>query len=432
MSLEALQQTGPKHATVERKYIWKQMLSMLDPFTIAAASILSHRVRTWCVSKDGLLKVPYLILNYAASHADMRVIHALPAIEKAELVEFELWNNGCDNVWGNEEIHLRETDEPTSHEHFSVCLGWLFGAFPKLRRVAIIGLRNRLQLAPLLRSFRRCPALEELSLQDADFEDVAMCAAFEVVQALPAFRGLCILHLAVRPAFDGGDIDPESQTLTALAACSVSLPSLHTLCLCVSSREAARPGFVTALQRCIDVFPLRQLSLAGDRYLSERLSAVRVPFKCRLLTLDLPLDGRSLSMLATSVCRSQVEGLTLLSPAEGLEAPDLREFLAVLATSALQSFTWNFCGLYTSGLQREARLAVSEGLGHLISTCPSLKKLMVFHDERYMDPCPWPELADITSMATQRGVCFRSPHAQLRKHVRLRQVWLRPSLQPCL
>ena len=25
-----------------------------------------------------------------------------------------------------------------------------------------------------------------------------MCAAFEVVQALPAFRGLCILHLAVR------------------------------------------------------------------------------------------------------------------------------------------------------------------------------------------------------------------------------------------
>ena len=128
----------------------------------------------------------------------------------------------------------------------------------------------------------------------------------------------------------------------------------------------------------------------------------------------------------------QVEGLTLLSPAEGLEAPDLREFLAVLATSALQSFTWNFCGLYTSGLQREARLAVSEGLGHLISTCPSLKKLMVFHDERYMDPCPWPELADITSMATQRGVCFRSPHAQLRKHVRLRQVWLRPSLQPCL
>ena len=146
---------------------------MLDPFTIAAASILSHRVRTWCVSKDGLLKVPYLILNYAASHADMRVIHALPAIEKAELVEFELWNNGCDNVWGNEEIHLRETDEPTSHEHFSVCLGWLFGAFPKLRRVAIIGLRNRLQLAPLLRSFRRCPALEELSLQDADFEDVA-------------------------------------------------------------------------------------------------------------------------------------------------------------------------------------------------------------------------------------------------------------------
>ena len=146
---------------------------MLDPFTIAAASILSHRVRTWCVSKDGLLKVPYLILNYAASHADMRVIHALPAIEKAELIEFELWNNGCDNVWGNEEIHLWETDEPTSHEHFSVCLGWLLGAFPKLRRVAIIGLRNRLQLVPLLRSLRRCPSLEELSLQDADFEDVA-------------------------------------------------------------------------------------------------------------------------------------------------------------------------------------------------------------------------------------------------------------------
>ncbi|CAE7335037.1 unnamed protein product [Symbiodinium sp. CCMP2592] len=428
MSLEALQQTGPKHATVERKYIWKQMLSMLDPFTIAAASILSHRVRTWCVSKDGLLKVPCLILNYAASHADMRVIHALPAIEKAELVEFELWNNGCDNVWGNEEIHLRETDEPTSHEHFSVCLGWLFGAFPKLRRVAIIGLRNRLQLVPLLRSLRRCPALEELSLQDADFEDVAMCAAFEVVQALPAFRGLCILHLAVRPAFDGSDIDPESQTLTALAACSVSLPSLHTLCLCLSSREAARPGFVAALQRCIDVFHLRQLSLAGDRYLSERLSAVTWPFKCRLLSLAVPLDGRSLSMLATSVCQNQVEGLTLLSPAEGLEAPELREFLTILATSTLQSFTWSFCGLYISGLQSESRIAVSEGLGHLISFCPSLKKLVVFHDERYLEQSPWPELAILANMATQHGVCFQSPQAQLRKHVRLRQVWLRPSV----
>ena len=35
----------------------------------------------------------------------------------------------------------------------------------------------------------------------------------------------------------------------------------------MSSREAARPGFVATLQRCIDVFPLRQLSLAGDRRL---------------------------------------------------------------------------------------------------------------------------------------------------------------------
>ena len=194
-----------KHAAVERKYIWKQMLPMLDPFTIAAASVLSHRVRAWCVSKSGLLNVPYLLLNYAdALSVDRRMMHALPAIDRTELVEFELWNHGCEDVWGNDSTTLDET-EPTSDCRFSMCLGWFFGVFPKLRRVAIFGLRKRLELVPLLRSLRRCPALEELSLQEADFNDFKdfedhICPAFDVVQALPAFTDLRILHLAVRPA----------------------------------------------------------------------------------------------------------------------------------------------------------------------------------------------------------------------------------------
>ena len=67
-------QTAPKHATVERKFIWKQLLPLLDPFTAAASSLLSHRVRPWLLSKNKLLIVPHLILNFGASPPDDRAL----------------------------------------------------------------------------------------------------------------------------------------------------------------------------------------------------------------------------------------------------------------------------------------------------------------------------------------------------------------------
>ena len=96
---------------------------------------------------------------------------------------------------------------------------------------------------------------------------------------------------------------------------------------------------------------------AGDIRLPEpgsNNSAFPQNLRSKASTFDpKALKGSVVAFLGSSRT-SQVEGLTLLSPAEGLEAPDLREFLTILATSTLQSFTWNFCGLYTSGLQSEA------------------------------------------------------------------------------
>ena len=108
------------------------MLPMLDPFTIAAAGLLSHRVRPWCVAKSGLLKVPHLILNFACPVGDERIMHALAAIEKSELVEFELWNSNCQDAWGSSAGFPAPPVE--SHDHFSICLGWLLGTFTKLHR----------------------------------------------------------------------------------------------------------------------------------------------------------------------------------------------------------------------------------------------------------------------------------------------------------
>ena len=57
---------------LEMKFVWKQMAPVLDPFTIAAASMSNRSVRRWCVSPNGLLVVPIVKVDCDPKAEDAR------------------------------------------------------------------------------------------------------------------------------------------------------------------------------------------------------------------------------------------------------------------------------------------------------------------------------------------------------------------------
>ena len=369
--------------------MWEEMLPLLHPFTIALASLASRKVRSMCVSSNGLLIVPYIIVfcdDFDGSGNTDRTLRALPAIEKGEVVEIEI----CDGNALTNQLEMRD--------RFSLFLGWLLGPFNKLRAVSIdveFAAGDRSLWVTVLQNLKRhCPALEHLSIYS--YPD-------EVIHALPAFRGLSSLHMAVHATPDAS----AALILERLADCSAALPILESLLLEISISSGS---CLASLQRCLDAFPIcctRIIEIADMQsqtigILPGTLSKIRWPPKCESVSLSSYLSAEDLCMLAEQICLGAVNCL-YISTSPVMVPARIKEFLDALHGSKLKCFGWAFL---EEDLPEQVLKAIREASSSLIQHLRSLRLLEISTLSAAFEQ---PHLA---ALAQKHTVHVRSPDAR--------------------
>ena len=220
-----------------KKFTWDQMAPLLDPFTILAASMTSPAMRSCCVSRNGLLIVPVVSLDFMEEDGADPLVKSLPAIDKAEVTH----------------ISINDFEDPqdgSDLDCFALCVGWLLGPFTKLRAFDLCtgrSIRNACPFVTVLRNLQHhCRALEILEFPGY---------GHEVIKALPSFRNLRQLTLLTIETTPGC---PAAVLIDKLAACTASLRHLEDLrCDVVSSVEDC----TTSWQRCMDGFPLKRVRI---------------------------------------------------------------------------------------------------------------------------------------------------------------------------
>lgn len=381
---------GGAKMALDRKWMWEEMLAMLHPFTIAVASLASRQIRSMCVSPNGLLIVPYIIVfcdDFDGPGTTDQMLRALPAIDKGEVVEIEI----CDG---------RELANPVEkRDRFSLCLGWLLGPFNKLRAVSIdveYGLGDQsLWVTMLLNLKRHCPKLEHLSMYSYPQE---------VIKALPTFQSLTSLHMAIQSTPHA----PATSMLERLADCSSSLPALDTLLLEVA------PGTeecLSSLQRCLDAFPLcyaRIIEIVHDPQAQEAgtlpgtLSHVKWPPKCRTVSLSSLFSGEDLCALAEQICLGTVNCL-YLTTGPLTTAAHAKKFLATLEGSQLKGFGWEFPDQTVS---HEVLKVIGDSACSLVQHLKSLRVLEIGSISGTFEP------PDLSALAEEHRVHWRRPDSR--------------------
>ena len=334
------------------------MAPMLDPVDIAAASMSSRTVHSWCVSGNGLLIVPIVEVLCGTGAAD-RMINCLPAIDKGEVAEITLSD-------------YAGVDMPKELDRFTMCLGWLIGPFVKLRFLDVCSFRgldcDRFLWMPVLRNLQRhCRDLETLIFYNCPEQ---------VVRVLPAFSNLLELSLSMHRTPDCS----AALLLERLSNCSTSLHRLHLLRL---ELDCGTEDCTCSLQKCMAAFPLRHVSIIDDAYvdtdtLSRTLSQIKWPSRLCMLSLSAAFSGEELCAVAEQVCLSHAAGLFLQSSILGsrsnqLTAADVQQFLHTLQRSWLVEFYWD----PPKKLPATTLECVRDGLYYLVDSIYSLRRVSI-------------------------------------------------------
>ena len=360
--------------------MWKQLAPCVDALTIAAASMSSRTVKSLCVSANGLLIVPFVGVD--SEHDAGQSIKSLHAIDKGEVVELSV----------SEGISLKRPDP----DFFTLCLGWLLGAFRKLRRLDVSAWRGNwdssqyssLWMTVLRNLQRHCHALEALHFYGCPEP---------AVKVLPTFTNLLELSLSVHPTSAWS----VALLLDRLADCASSLCRLHAVrfeMLC------GMEDCTSSLQRCMDAFPLKHVWIVDDALddaLAKVLSRIRWPSSCCMLGLSAAFPGEGLCALAEQVCRSCACGLFLehveFHDSLALTALHVQKFLATLQWSWLQDFYW----APPTKLPSADVQSVWDSLCTLVDNLCSLRLLHVQKADNEGDPSE-----DLANVAWKWGVAL--------------------------
>ncbi|CAE7504690.1 MDN1, partial [Symbiodinium microadriaticum] len=362
---------------LEKKFVWKQLAPMLDPFSVAVASMLNVTVRRFCVSPNGLLIVPHVILNCGEEAAD-QMVKCLPAIDKTEVTLVSFFD-------------YKINHSPRDLDLFALCMGWLLGSFIKLR-VANIGTFRRygdrtcLWRTVLLNLQRHCRCLESLDCYCYTWPEL-------VVKALPTFSNLLRLGLSVNSTSDCS----ASLLFERLADCSGTLQRLASVSFEVACDEV---DCKSSLQRCMDEFSLTHVRILEDDLfddtLPQVLSQIRWPSSCCMIALSANFSGEQLCALADEVRASGASGLYIHSLGEReLTAAQVHQFLSTLERSSLSTFGWD------QDLPAAVVSSAKLGLCSLVGNLPSLRSLQlgVYGKQGFASE-------DLTKAAFKADVCL--------------------------
>ena len=362
---------------LEKKFVWKQLAPMLDPFAVAVASMLNVTVRRLCVSSNGLLIVPHVIVNCGEEAAD-QMVKCLPAIDKAEVTMISLFDYQINH-------------SPRELDHFALCMGWLLGSFIKLREANIgtfrrYGDKTCLWRTVLLNLQRHCRCLERFDCYCYTWPEL-------VVKALPTFNNLLRLGLSVNSTSECS----ASLLFERLADCSGTLRRLTSVSFEVACDEV---DCKSSLQRCMDVFSLTHVRILEDDLfddtLPQVLSQIRWPSSCCMIALSANFSGEQLCALADEVRASEASGLYIQSLDEReLTAAQVHQFLSTLERSSLSTFGWD------QDLPAAVVSSAKIGLCSLVGNLPSLRSLQlgVYGKQDFASE-------DLTKAALKADVCL--------------------------